>query len=109
MVVGVLVVTSAAAFGRDLDDPFEAPGLDSHRATELLAKAGSTDAGLGADIVLTPRDPGATFVDSPAAQADARPDPARGAALPVLATTDVLWAGAGRRQSGSSHPTAGSR
>ena len=49
--------TSAAAFGRELEDPFEAPGLDSHRATELLTRAGSADMGLGADVVLTPRDP----------------------------------------------------
>jgi hypothetical protein len=45
--VCVVVVTSAAAFGRELDDPFEAPGLDSHRATELLTQAGSADMGLG--------------------------------------------------------------
>ena len=42
---------------RDLEDPFEAPGLDSHRATELLAQAGSAKVGLGAEVVLTPRDP----------------------------------------------------
>ena len=98
MIVGVLVVTSAAAFGRDLDDPFEAPGLDSHEATQLLAKAGSTDAGLGADIVLTPRDPGATFVDSPAAQADAARIQQAVGALPQSWPPPT-----------SSHPTAGSR
>lgn len=58
--IGFLVITSAAAFGRDLEDPFEAPGLDSHRATELLAQAGSAEVGLGADVVLTPRDLGTT-------------------------------------------------
>ena len=63
--VCIVVVTSAAAFGRELDDPFEAPGLDSHRATELLTRAGSADMGLGADIVLTPRDAAETFVDAP--------------------------------------------
>ena len=63
--VCLVVVTSAAAFGRELDDPFEAPGLDSHRATELLTRAGSADMGLGADVVLTPRDPAETFFDSP--------------------------------------------
>ena len=62
--VCVVVVTSAAAFGRELDDPFEAPGLDSQRATELLTQAGSADMGLGADVVLTPRDPAETFVDA---------------------------------------------
>ena len=66
----LLVVTSSAAFGRHLEDPFEAPGLDSHRATELLAKADSAAMGLGADVVLTPRDRGATFFDSVRARSD---------------------------------------
>ena len=59
-----MVVTSWRRSVRELDDPFEAPGLDSHRATELLTQAGSADMGLGADVVLTPRDPEETF-DSP--------------------------------------------
>ena len=58
VIVGVLVVTSAVAFGRELEDPFEAPGLDSHRATELLARRGLDRGGLGADVVVTPQDPG---------------------------------------------------
>jgi RND superfamily putative drug exporter len=93
VVVGVLVVTSAAMFGRELDDPFEAPGLDSQRATELLAKAGSDDVGLGADVVLTPRDPGLSFFDSPEAQAEVARIQEAVAALPsVLATTDPAGA-----------------
>jgi RND superfamily putative drug exporter len=87
--IGFLVITSAAAFGRDLEDPFEAPGLDSHRATELLAQAGSAEVGLGADVVLTPRDPETSFFDSPAARADVARIQEAVAALPkVLATTD---------------------
>jgi hypothetical protein len=83
------VITSAAAFGRDLEDPFEAPGLDSHRATELLAQAGSAEVGLGADVVLTPRDPETSFFDSPAARADVARIQEAVAALPkVLGTTD---------------------
>ena len=39
--VCLVVLTSAASFGRELDDPFEAPGLDSQRATELLTQAGA--------------------------------------------------------------------
>ena len=65
--LGLLVLTSAAAFGRQLEDPFEAPGLDSQQATELLARADSAAMGLGADIVLTPHDQGVTFFGSPAA------------------------------------------
>ena len=68
--VCLVVVTSSAAFGRQLNDPFEAPGLDSQRATDLLASAGSTAMGLDADIVLTPRDPEESFFDSPGARAE---------------------------------------
>ena len=67
----VLVVTSSATFGRDLEDPFEAPGLDSHEATQLLERASSNEQGIGADVVLTPRDAGASFLDSPALRAEA--------------------------------------
>lgn len=89
MAIGFLVITSAAAFGRDLEDPFEAPGLDSHRATELLAQAGSAEVGLGADVVLTPRDPETSFFDSPVARADVARIQEAVAALPkVLGTTD---------------------
>jgi putative drug exporter of the RND superfamily len=89
----VLVVTSSAAFGRHLEDPFEAPGLDSHRATELLAKADSAAMGLGADIVLTPRDRGTTFFDSSGARSDIAKVQDSVAALPkVRATGDPAGA-----------------
>jgi RND superfamily putative drug exporter len=91
--VAIIVVTSAAAFGRELDDPFEAPGLDSHHATELLQRAGSTEQGLGADVVLTPVDPGASFLHSPALQADVASVQTALASLPhVLGTTDAAVA-----------------
>jgi len=91
--VGVLVVISAAAFGRELDDPFEAPGLDSHAATELLTRSGSDDMGLGADVVLTPSDAGETFFDSPDAQADVARIQHAVAALPnALGTSDPAGA-----------------
>jgi putative drug exporter of the RND superfamily len=72
LAVAVLVVTSSAAFGRDLEDPFEAPGLDSHHATELLERADAGEMGLGADVVLTPRAEGTStsFLSSRALQAD---------------------------------------
>ena len=89
--VCVVVVTSAAAFGRELDDPFEAPGLDSHRATELLTRAGSADMGLGADVVLTPRDPAQTFVARPVHGPTLDRVQAALAALPhVLGTSDLV-------------------
>ena len=89
--VCVVVVTSAAAFGRELDDPFEAPGLDSQRATELLTRAGSADMGLGADLVLTPRAAAESFFDAPAARADVDRVQSAVAALPhVLGTSDLV-------------------
>lgn len=37
------------------------PGLDSQEAVDLLERAGSDDAGVTAQIVISPQDPGATF------------------------------------------------
>ena len=95
--VCLVVLTTAASFGRELDDPFEAPGLDSQRATELLTRAGAGDMGLGADVVLTPRDPSENLFDSPQARADVARVQEAVAALPhVLGTSDpagVLDAG----------------
>ena len=97
--LGLFVVTSSVAFGRHLEDPFEAPGLDSHQATTLLAKADSPAMGLGADVVLTPRDQAATFFDSSGARSDlARVQDAVAALPKVLATGDPAGAlRAGRR------------
>ncbi|MFE0038347.1 MMPL family transporter [Streptomyces sp. NPDC059018] len=68
VLAAVVVITASAAVGRDLEDTFEAPGLDSQRAVELLSSAGSGDAGLTARVAATPRDDGETFFDSPAAR-----------------------------------------
>ena len=88
----LLVVASAAGFGRELDDPFEAPGLDSHAASELLAQAGDDDMGLGADVVLTPVD-GEGFFDSSKARTEVAQVQAAVAALPnVLGTSDPAGA-----------------
>ena len=71
LVVAVLVMASAASFGKHLEDPFEAPGLDSQRATELLSRAGAAEAGLTADVVLSPASDAGTLSDA-AAEADLR-------------------------------------
>jgi RND superfamily putative drug exporter len=68
ILAAVVVVTASGTVGRDLEDTFDAPGLDSQRATALLSAAGSQQAGLTARVVLTPRDASATFFDSPAAR-----------------------------------------
>ena len=68
LVVSVLVIGASGAFGQDLQDSFEVPGLDSQEAADLLTAARSDQVGLTAQVVLTPRDERASFFDD----ADAR-------------------------------------
>lgn len=89
LVVSVLVIGASNAFGEELSDTFEVPGLDSQNAVELLKEAGSDRAGLTAQVVLTPLDPDTTFFNSSAAR-DALADVQETVrSLPnVLGTTD---------------------
>jgi RND superfamily putative drug exporter len=66
LVVSLLVVTAAGLFGQKLEDSMGAPGLDSQKATDLLAR--SDQAGLTAQVVVTPAGRSTTFL----ASADAR-------------------------------------
>ena len=95
LVVAVVVVTSAAAFGKHLEDPFGAPGLDSQEATELLSRAGADEAGLTADVVLTPADDDRTFSDA-AARADLARAQGTLAALPQVEGTSETTSADGR-------------
>ena len=93
LVVSVLVIGASGAFGRELEDSFEAPGVDSQQATELLTAAGSDQAGLTAQLVVTPRDERATFFGSADARAALAEIQAGAAALPhVLGTSDPAGA-----------------
>jgi len=97
LVVSVLVIGAAGAFGRELEDSFEAPGVDSQRATELLTAAGSDQAGLTAQLVVTPRDERATFAGSAEARAALAEIQAGAAALPhVLGTNEPVVSTDGR-------------
>jgi putative drug exporter of the RND superfamily len=97
LVVAVLVVGASGAFGQQLEDTFEVPGLDSQQATDLLTGARSDQAGLGAQVVMTPLDDRATFSNSAAARAALTRTRAAAAALPkVLATTDPAISPDGR-------------
>jgi RND superfamily putative drug exporter len=62
LVVSLLVVVAAGAFGQKLEDSMGAPGLDSQKATDLLAR--SNEEGLTAKVVVTPADRSTTFLDS---------------------------------------------
>ena len=87
LVLAVVVVGMSSVYGQKLEDSFRVPGLDSQQANDLLAATGSDQAGLTAQVVVTPRD--GSFLDS-AADRDALADlEARAAQLPhVLSTTD---------------------
>ncbi|MEL7156851.1 MAG: MMPL family transporter [Actinomycetota bacterium] len=89
LVVSVVVVGASTTFGRQLEDSFEVPGLDSQLAVDLLSEAGIDQAGLTARVVATPVDEGQTFFDDPGAAAELARAQETLAALPnVLATSD---------------------
>jgi putative drug exporter of the RND superfamily len=88
LLVALAVIGASAGFGRELEDAFEAPGLDSTAALDLLTAAQSDAAGPTAQVVVTPRD-GESFFDSPDARLALQRTQAAAAALPnVLGTSD---------------------
>lgn len=68
LAAALVVIGASSAWGRDLVDSSEVPGLDSQVATDLLSVAHSDQAGITAQVVLTPLDPTTTFFDSGEAQ-----------------------------------------
>jgi putative drug exporter of the RND superfamily len=93
--VAALVIAASGAFGRDFDDSFEVPGLDSQQATDLMTAARSDRAGLTAHVVVTPLDDGVTLRDAGAraALAEVR---AGAEALPKVGTGDPAISPDGR-------------
>jgi putative drug exporter of the RND superfamily len=63
IVTAIVVITAASTVGRELEDSFEVPGLDSQVAVDLLSAADSDRAGITARVVATPVD-GTSFFDS---------------------------------------------
>ena len=61
LVVAALVIAASGAFGKKLEESFGAPGVDSQSATDLLSAAGADQAGLTAQVVVTPLDEQATL------------------------------------------------
>ncbi len=82
--VAALVIAASGAFGRELEDSVAVPGLDSQLAGEVLSKAESSQAGLTAQLVLTPRDDAATFSNSAPARAALLELRAQAASLPSV-------------------------
>jgi putative drug exporter of the RND superfamily len=103
LAVAALVIAASGAFGRDLEDSFDVPGLDSERAGALLEAAGSGRAGLTAQLVMTPRDGNLTFFNSADARTALAAVEAGAAALPnVLSTSDPAGAPATARPAAAS-------
>ncbi|TDT16557.1 RND superfamily putative drug exporter [Ilumatobacter fluminis] len=50
----IVIVVASIGVGREMEDSFDVPGVDSQRATELLESASSDRAGLTARVVATP-------------------------------------------------------
>ncbi|TCC54194.1 MMPL family transporter [Kribbella pittospori] len=96
LVVAALVVAASGAFGKKLEESFGAPGVDSQSATDLLSAAGADQAGLTAQVVVTPRDPSATLT-SPELQAALAQVRSTAAGLPqVLRVGDPVISPDGR-------------
>ncbi|GGU13620.1 MMPL family transporter [Nocardioides albus] len=81
VVLALVVIASSAAFGRELEESFEAPGLDSYQAAELLSEAQADEGGVSAHVVL----------EAPDATTQVAPIEAALAELPhVLGTTSSV-------------------
>jgi putative drug exporter of the RND superfamily len=93
LVVSVAVIGASGSVGRDLEDTFAVPGLDSQEAVDLLSEANADTAGLTAQVVATPLDDDTTFFDSADARAELAEVQGAAAALPdVLGTGDPTGA-----------------
>ena len=95
----VVVLAASSAVGKKLEDSFAVPGTDSQQATELLTTTASARAGLTMQLVLTPKDAGATLTspDAAAALAAVR---AGAAALPHVVSAGAADTVAGRQGRG---------
>ncbi|WP_183092951.1 MMPL family transporter [Nocardioides stalactiti] len=70
VLLAVVVIAFSAAFGRELEESFEAPGLDSYRAAELLAETNADEGGVTAHVVLEAPDAAAQLAPVESALAD---------------------------------------
>ncbi len=93
IVMAIAVVGSSVAFGRELEDSFATPGLDSTKAFELLTATQSKAAGPTAQVVLTPRSSTDNFFDSPSSRETLTQVQAELRELPnVVTTSDTVSA-----------------
>ncbi|MEJ7799051.1 MAG: MMPL family transporter [Ilumatobacter sp.] len=92
VLVAATVIAASSAFGRELEDTFAVPGLDSQVAVDLLSAADSDRAGITARVVATPAG-GGSFFDSASDVASLADLQASIGGLPnVVAATDPAGA-----------------
>ncbi len=96
LLVSVAVVLASATVGRQMQDSFEVPGLDSQAAVDLLAAGGADRGGITAQVVATPTDEGVTFTHSSAARHHLAAVRSALAALPHVLGTDEAVSPDGR-------------
>src|SRR5690606_6497093 len=90
--VAVVVIVSSNLFGAETEDSFDAPGVDSAIAMDLLSESGSDRAGLTARVVAA-TDLG---FESPDARSELTVVRERLAALPEVISVDETLAPGGR-------------
>ena len=95
LAIAMIVVAGSGAFGKELEDSFAVPGLDSQIAVDLLAEAQSDQAGLTARVVATPTDPDADFTTE-AERQELEEVQRRVASLPKVLGTSVAISPDGR-------------
>ncbi len=61
--LAAIVIGASVGFGKELEDSFDVPGLDSQVALDLLTEAESDQAGATSNVVATPLAEGTTFAD----------------------------------------------
>lgn len=64
-VIAAIVIVSSATGGKEFEDTFTVPGLDSDEALVLLEEAQSDEAGVSAQIVVASADADSTIVEQP--------------------------------------------
>ncbi len=82
--IAVIVIGASTMFGRELTDSFDVPGLDSQEAIDLLSAANSEQAGITAEVVVTPLDNSSTFLNSAESRQSLAELQAKLATLPSL-------------------------
>ncbi|MBD0843031.1 MMPL family transporter [Streptomyces sp. TRM68416] len=93
LVAATLAVLAALSVGGRTADSMTAPGLDSQRAAQLIERAGTGQEGMTAQVVVTPVEDGATFIDDAGARTALTRLQAEVRRLPhVLGTSDPAGA-----------------